>query len=222
MYHSLLAVLCYNVLCVCSTGEEVDEEYRANHEMELMLADLLPKADIAAVGLCEEEMSKPFVEDLHETAEERVRLEAEKDEILRQLSKDVDFDLSRARKIGTIGDQTVYVEDCGIDFDVLLEARELEQQAEVYVKECVLDLRELLQPQDPEVNSKLKKTARDKCRACENCDTEIVDRILVCAGCKKVAYCNYRLTGSNTRKRVRTLSRKTTKNELGEDLQQFD
>ena len=200
----------------------MDEEYRANHEMELMLADLLPKADIAAVGLCEEEMSKPFVEDLHETAEERVRLEAEKDEILRQLSKDVDFDLSRARKIGTIGDQTVYVEDCGIDFDVLLEARELEQQAEVYVKECVLDLRELLQPQDPEVNSKLKKTARDKCRACENCDTEIVDRILVCAGCKKVAYCNYRLTGSNTRKRVRTLSRKTTKNELGEDLQQFD
>ena len=74
MYHSPVAVLCYDVLCVCSTGEEVDEEYRANHEMELMLADLLPKADIAAVGLCEEEMSKPFVEDLHETAEERARL----------------------------------------------------------------------------------------------------------------------------------------------------
>ena len=81
----------------------------------------------------------------------------------------------------------MYVEDCGIDFDALLEARELEQQAKVYVKECVLDLRELLQPQDPEVNSKPKKTARDKFRACENCDTEIVDRILVCAGCKKVA-----------------------------------
>ena len=105
MYHSPVAVLCYDVLCVCSTGEEVDEEYRANHEMELILADLLHKADIAAVGL-----------------EERARLEAEKDEILCQLSKDVDFDLSRARKIGTIGDQTVYVEDCGIDFDALLEA----------------------------------------------------------------------------------------------------
>ena len=51
-----------------------------------------------------------------------MRLEAEKDKILRQLSKDVDFDLSRARKIGTIGDQTTYVEDCGIDFDALLEA----------------------------------------------------------------------------------------------------
>ena len=105
MYHSPVAVLCYDVLCVCSTGEEVDEEYRANHEMELILADLLHKADIAAVGL-----------------EERARLEAEKDEILHQLSKDVDFDLSRARKIGTIGDQTVYVEDCGIDFDALREA----------------------------------------------------------------------------------------------------
>ena len=53
------------MFCVCSTEDEVDEEYRADHEMELMLADLLPKADIAAVGLCEEEMSKPFVEDLH-------------------------------------------------------------------------------------------------------------------------------------------------------------
>ena len=206
MYYSPVPVLCYDVLCVCSTGDEVDEEYRANHEMELMLADLLPKADIAAVGLCEEEMSKPFVEDLHETAEERARLEAEKDEILRQLSKDVDFDLSRARKIGTIGDQTVYVEDCGIDFDVLLEARELEQQAKVYVKECVLDLRELLQPQDPEVNSKPKKTARDKFRACENCDTEIVDRILVCAGCKKVAYCNYRCQKAHWKQHKKTCS----------------
>ena len=177
---------------VCSTEDEVDEEYRADHEMELMLADLLPKADIATVGLCKEERLKPFAEDLHETPEERARLEAEKDEILRQLSKDVDFDLSRARKIETIGDQTVYMEDCGIDFDALLEAREMEQQGKVYVKESVLDnLRLFLQLQEPEINSKPKKTARDKFRACENCDTEIVDRILVCAGCKKVAYCNY-------------------------------
>ena len=50
-------------------------------------------------------MSKPFVEDLHETPEERARLEAEKNKILCQLSKDAGFDLSRARKIGTIGDQ---------------------------------------------------------------------------------------------------------------------
>ena len=156
MYRSPVAASVM-MFCVCSTGDEVDEEYRANHEMELMLADLLPKADIAAVGLCEEEMSKPFVEDLHETPEERARIEAEKDKILCQLSKDVDFDLSRARKIGTIENQAVNVEDCGIDFDVLLEARELEQQAKVYVKECVLDLRERLQPQDPEVNSKPKR-----------------------------------------------------------------
>ena len=70
---------------MCSTEDEVDEEYQADHEMELMLADLLPKADIADMGLCEEEMSIPFVEDLHEMPEERARLEAEKDEILRQL-----------------------------------------------------------------------------------------------------------------------------------------
>ena len=62
-----------------------------------MLADLLPKADIAAMGLCEEKMSKPFVEDLHEMPEERARLETERDEILCQLSEDVDFDFSRVR-----------------------------------------------------------------------------------------------------------------------------
>ena len=69
--------------------------------MELMLADLLPKADRAAVGLCEEEMSKPFVEDLHEIPEERARLEAEEDEILCQLSKDVDFEQERLGLSGT-------------------------------------------------------------------------------------------------------------------------
>ena len=126
------------MFCVCSTEDEVDEEYRADHEMELMLADLLPKADIAAVGLCEEEMSKPFVEDLHETPEERARLETEKDEILCQLSKDVDFDLCRVRNY--LGPNSV----CG----------------------------------------------------------------MVCAGCKKVAYCNYRCEKAHWKqhkKRVRML-----------------
>ncbi len=74
---------------------------------------------------------------------------------------------------------------------------ELEQQAKVYVKD---------QPQDPEVNSKPKKTARDKFRACENCDTEIVDRILVCAGCKKVAYCNYRCQKAHWKQHKKTCS----------------
>jgi len=97
-----------------------------------MVKDLLPKAEIITVGTSEEEMKKPFVEDLYETPEERARLEAERDEILKQLSNDdVDFDLSKARKIGTIGDQTVYVEDCGIDFDALLQARALETLAKL-------------------------------------------------------------------------------------------
>ena len=34
--------------------------------------------------------------------------------------------------------------------------------------------------------------ARNKFRACDNCGQEITSRILVCAGCKKVAYCNFR------------------------------
>lgn len=40
--------------------------------------------------------------------------------------------------------------------------------------------------------SKNRKTARDKFRRCENCEQEILERIQLCAGCKKVAYCNIR------------------------------
>ena len=38
--------------------------------------------------------------------------------------------------------------------------------------------------------TKKKTTARDKFRNCENCQIGITDRIRVCSGCKKVAYCN--------------------------------
>ena len=41
---------------------------------------------------------------------------------------------------------------------------------------------------DPKPKS--RKTARDKFRNCENCEQEISDRIQLCSGCKKVAYCN--------------------------------
>ena len=46
-------------------------------------------------------MSKPFVEDLHEIPEEKARLETKKDEILCQLSEDVDFDLQGEELSGT-------------------------------------------------------------------------------------------------------------------------
>ena len=83
----------------------------------------------------------------------------------------------------------------------------MEQIAKVYIKECVLaDLQKFLQPQDPEVNSKPKKTARDKFRACENCDTETVDRILVCAACKMVAYCNYQCQKARWKQHKKTCS----------------
>ena len=38
--------------------------------------------------------------------------------------------------------------------------------------------------------TRTRKTARDKFRRCENCEQEIADRIQLCSGCKKVAYCN--------------------------------
>ena len=115
----------------------------------------------------------------------------------------------------------MYVEDCGIDFDALLEAWEMEQQTKVYIKECVLDdLRKFLELQDLEVSLKPKKTGRDKFRACENCNMEIADRILVCAGCKKVAYCNYRCQKAHWKQHKKTClyAFKTTKSELVEDL----
>lgn len=45
--------------------------------------------------------------------------------------------------------------------------------------------------------SKNRKTARDKFRRCENCEQEILERIQLCAGCKKVAYCNIRCQKSH-------------------------
>lgn len=41
-----------------------------------------------------------------------------------------------------------------------------------------------------ETKGKTRKTARDKFRQCENCDQVIRERIQLCSGCKKVAYCN--------------------------------
>ena len=51
-----------------------------------------------------------------------------------------------------------------------------------------------------------KKTARTKFRTCDNCSTEIIERILVCAGCKKVAYCNYRCQKANWKAHKKTCS----------------
>ena len=55
-------------------------------------------------------------------------------------------------------------------------------------------------------DSKPRKTARDKFKTCENCGSEIVERILVCAGCKKVAYCNFRCQKANWKLHKKTCS----------------
>ena len=39
-------------------------------------------------------------------------------------------------------------------------------------------------------NGKARMTARDRFKTCANCNTLIKDRIQLCSGCKKVAYCN--------------------------------
>lgn len=41
-----------------------------------------------------------------------------------------------------------------------------------------------------EAPMKKKTMARDKFRTCDNCHIGITERIRVCSGCKKVAYCN--------------------------------
>ncbi len=51
-----------------------------------------------------------------------------------------------------------------------------------------------------------RTTARDKFKMCENCGLEIVGRILLCAGCKKVAYCNFRCQKASWKVHKKTCS----------------
>jgi hypothetical protein len=55
-----------------------------------------------------------------------------------------------------------------------------------------------------DVKTKSRKTARDKFRRCENCDMEISDRIQLCSGCKKVAYCNNNCQKSHWKQHKKT------------------
>lgn len=63
------------------------------------------------------------------------------------------------------------------------------------------------QPSDGTIvdaKSKARKTARDKFRHCENCSQEIMERIHLCAGCKKVAYCNNQCQKSHWKQHKKT------------------
>ena len=57
-----------------------------------------------------------------------------------------------------------------------------------------------------EARSKARKTARDKFRHCEKCSQEIQERIHLCAGCKKVAYCNNQCQKSHWKQHKKTCS----------------
>ncbi len=66
--------------------------------------------------------------------------------------------------------------------------------------------------------AKSKKTARDKFKTCENCQLVINERIQVCAGCKKVAYCNYRCQKAHWKVHKKSCSyalKKDTKDRTG-------
>jgi hypothetical protein len=49
-------------------------------------------------------------------------------------------------------------------------------------------------------------TARKKLRYCDNCGAEILTRVQACAGCKKVAYCNFRCQKASWKVHKKTCS----------------
>ena len=53
--------------------------------------------------------------------------------------------------------------------------------------------------------------AREKFRFCENCASEIEDKILVCSSCKKVAYCNRQCQKAHWKAHKKTCSHKVNK-----------
>ena len=55
-------------------------------------------------------------------------------------------------------------------------------------------------------STKSRITARDKFRCCENCGQEISDRIQLCAGCKRVAYCNSQCQKAHWRQHKKSCS----------------
>lgn len=48
--------------------------------------------------------------------------------------------------------------------------------------------------------------SRAKLRFCDNCGQEILTRVQVCAGCKKVAYCNFRCQKASWKQHKKTCS----------------
>ena len=63
-----------------------------------------------------------------------------------------------------------------------------------------------------------KPASRSRLKFCNNCGQEILTKILVCAGCKKVAYCNFRCQKASWKVHKKTCSyalRKDNKESTG-------
>lgn len=59
---------------------------------------------------------------------------------------------------------------------------------------------------DEEGEEELSEVARSKLKFCDNCGQEIVTRVQVCAGCKRVAYCNFRCQKASWKLHKKTCS----------------
>ncbi len=60
-------------------------------------------------------------------------------------------------------------------------------------------------------NGKARITARDRFKNCASCNTVIKDRIQLCSGCKKVAYCNSACQKANWKTHKKTCTYATKK-----------
>lgn len=52
----------------------------------------------------------------------------------------------------------------------------------------------------------LSSAARNRLKFCDNCGQEILTRVQACAGCKKVAYCNFRCQKASWKVHKKTCS----------------
>lgn len=59
---------------------------------------------------------------------------------------------------------------------------------------------------DSSEESHLSAAARNKLKFCDNCGQEILTRVQACAGCKRVAYCNFRCQKASWKVHKKTCS----------------
>ena len=59
---------------------------------------------------------------------------------------------------------------------------------------------------DSSEDAHMSTASRKKPRFCDNCGAEILTKVQACAGCKKVAYCNFRCQKASWKEHKKTCS----------------